>query len=51
MMVETGIKIMIQMINSALEHHKSVKVITIIGNHDDTGAMFLQAALKAYVRT
>jgi len=46
MMVDTGIKIMIQMINSALEHHKSVKVINIIGNHDDTGAMFLQAALK-----
>ena len=46
MMVDTGIKIMIQMINSALEHHEVVKVITIIGNHDDTGAMFLQAALK-----
>ena len=46
MMVDTGIKIMIQMIKSALEHHEKVKVITIIGNHDDTGAMFLQAALK-----
>jgi hypothetical protein len=46
MMVETGLKIMIQMIDSALEHHEKVKVITIIGNHDDTGAMFLQAALK-----
>ena len=46
MMVDTGIKIMIQMIRSALEHHEKVKVITIIGNHDDTGAMFLQAALK-----
>jgi hypothetical protein len=46
MMVDTGIKIMLQMIKSALEHHESVKVITIIGNHDDTGAMFLQAALK-----
>lgn len=46
MMVDTGIKIMLQMINSALEHHQKVKVITIIGNHDDTGAMFLQAALK-----
>jgi hypothetical protein len=46
MMVDTGIKIMIQMINSALERHEQVKVITIIGNHDDTGAMFLQAALK-----
>lgn len=46
MMVDTGLKIMIQMINSALEHHETVKVINIIGNHDDTGAMFLQAALK-----
>lgn len=46
MMVDTGLKIMIQMINSALEHHESVQVITTIGNHDDTGAMFLQAALK-----
>lgn len=46
MMVDTGMKIMIQMIESALEHHENVRVITIIGNHDDTGAMFLQAALK-----
>jgi hypothetical protein len=46
MMVDTGLKIMIQMINSALDHHHTVKVINIIGNHDDTGAMFLQAALK-----
>jgi len=46
MMVDTGLKIMIQMINSALEHHESVQVINMLGNHDDTGAMFLQAALK-----
>lgn len=46
MMVDTGIKIMLQMINSALEHHEKVRVITTIGNHDDTGAMFLQSALK-----
>ena len=46
MMVDTGLKIMVQMIDSALEHHDSVRVITTIGNHDDTGAMFLQAALK-----
>lgn len=45
-MADTGLKIIIQMINSALEHHKTVKVITTIGNHDDTGAMFLQAALN-----
>lgn len=45
-MADTGIKIMIQMINSALQVHKSVRVITTIGNHDDTGAMFLMASLK-----
>lgn len=45
-MADTGLKIMIQMIRSALNHHRSVKVLTAIGNHDDTGAMFLQAALK-----
>jgi hypothetical protein len=46
MMVDTGLKIMIQMINSALDHHKTVRVINTLGNHDDTGAIFLQAALK-----
>jgi hypothetical protein len=46
MMVDTGMKIMLQMINSALEQHKLVEVVTAIGNHDDTGAMFLKAALK-----
>lgn len=46
MMVDTGLKIMIQMIDSALEHHETVKVITTLGNHDDTGSMFLQVALK-----
>ena len=46
MMVDTGLKIMIQMITSALEHHQSVRVINTLGNHDDTGAIFLQAALK-----
>ena len=46
MMVETGLKIMVTMIDAALAHHNQVKVITAIGNHDDTGAMFLQAALK-----
>lgn len=45
MMVDTGIKIIIQMINSALERHENVEVINTVGNHDDTGALFLQAAL------
>lgn len=46
MMVDTGLKIILQMINSALEQHETVEVITAIGNHDDTSAMFLKAALK-----
>jgi hypothetical protein len=46
MMVDTGLKIMLQMIDSALLRHEKVEVINTIGNHDDTGAMFLQAALK-----
>lgn len=46
MMVDTGLKIMLQMINSALDHHENVRVINAIGNHDDTGAVFLQVALK-----
>jgi hypothetical protein len=45
MMVDTGLKIMVQMINSALEHHRTVKVINTLGNHDDTGSMWLQCAL------
>lgn len=46
MMVDTGFKVMLQMINSALEHHKTVRIINAVGNHDDTGAIFLQVALK-----
>ncbi len=46
MMVSTGMKIMVQMINSALEHHEHVRVINSLGNHDDTGAIFLQVALS-----
>jgi len=45
MMVSTGLKIMIQMIESALKRHQTVRVINTLGNHDDTGAIFLQAAL------
>lgn len=45
MMVDTGLKVMLQMINSALNHHEHVRVINAIGNHDDTGAVFLQVAL------
>lgn len=44
-MVKIGVKIMRQMINSALEHHEHVRVINAIGNHDDTGAIFLSVCL------
>lgn len=44
-MIRVGVKIMRQMIASALEHHKRVRVINAVGNHDDTGAMFLSVAL------
>lgn len=44
-MIRVGIKIMRQMIQSALGHHESVRVINVKGNHDDTGALFLTAAL------
>lgn len=44
-MIRVGVKIMRQMITSALDHHKHVRVINAVGNHDDTGAMFLSVAL------
>lgn len=44
-MMRVGIKIIRQMIESALEHHEKVRVINVIGNHDDIGAQWLTAAL------
>ncbi|QFT55593.1 hypothetical protein [Microbulbifer sp. THAF38] len=44
-MVWVGVKIIRQMIASALAHHESVRVINAVGNHDDTGALFLSVAL------
>lgn len=44
-MVKVGMKIMRRMIETALEHHEIVRVITVQGNHDDCGAMFLRVAL------
>lgn len=44
-MVQVGVKIMVQMIKSALEHHKRVRVVNAIGNHDDTGAIWLSVCL------
>lgn len=44
-MVRIGMKIMRQMICSALQRHKRVRVINATGNHDDTSSMFLAIAL------
>lgn len=45
-MIQVGMKVMRQCIESALGKHKTVRVINVIGNHDDTGAMWLSVALK-----
>lgn len=44
-MVQVGIKIMRQMIETALRHHNRVKVINCVGNHDETGALWLSLCL------
>ena len=44
-MKRVGYKIMRMMIEHALEHHKKVRVINSIGNHDDTGAIDMAIAL------
>lgn len=44
-MVAVGVKVMRQCIESALKKHEKVHVINVIGNHDDTGAMFLSICL------
>nr|WP_148261703.1 oxidoreductase [Glaciecola nitratireducens] len=45
-MADVGVEILLHMIMAALEHHETVRVINAIGNHDDTGSMFLQVTLK-----
>ncbi|WP_057659297.1 hypothetical protein [Pseudoxanthomonas dokdonensis] len=44
-MIGVGIKVIRQCITSALAKHRQVHVINVIGNHDDTGALWLSAAL------
>ncbi len=44
-MVQVGVRILRQMISSALEHHRHVRVINATGNHDDTGSLFLSVCL------
>lgn len=45
-MISVGIKVMRQCITSALGKHRHVRVINVIGNHDDTGALWLSVALR-----
>ena len=45
-MIAVGIKIMRQCIESALGKHKFVRVVNAIGNHDETGALWLSQALS-----
>lgn len=45
-MIDVGIMVMRQCITSALEKHQTVRVISVIGNHDDTGALWLSVALR-----
>lgn len=45
-MIDIGVIIVRRMIERALAHHESVRVINAIGNHDDTGAMWLSVCLK-----
>lgn len=44
-MVRVGVKVIRQCIESALQKHKRVHVVNVVGNHDDTGAMFLSVCL------
>lgn len=45
-MVQVGVMILRRMIETALEHHETVRIINVIGNHDDTGSLFLSILLK-----
>jgi len=44
-MVRVGMKVMRQCIESALSKHRTVHVINVVGNHDDTGALWMSIAL------
>lgn len=46
-MARVAVMVMRRMIETALEYHKHVRVINVIGNHDDTGAMWMAVTLAA----
>lgn len=45
-MIDVGMMVMRQCITSALRKHKTVRVINVVGNHDDTGALWMSVALR-----
>lgn len=45
-MIDVGMMVMRQCITSALLKHKTVRVINVVGNHDDTGALWMSVALR-----
>lgn len=45
-MISVGMKVMRQCIQSALTKHGKVEVINVVGNHDDTGALWMSVALR-----
>ncbi len=47
-MISVGVKVMKQMIFTALQYHETVRVISCIGNHDDTGSQWLSVLLMHY---
>lgn len=48
--LQVGVRIMVSLIDAALEHHKRVTVDNRIGNHDAYTALWLSIALGAYYR-
>ncbi len=44
-MIAVGLNIIRKMIQTALLHHTYVRVINVVGNHDETGALFLSICL------
>ena len=47
-MIRAGVKMLRQIIETALAKHRFVKVVSAIGNHDDIGAQWLSLALALY---
>lgn len=45
-MIRAGVKMLRTCVDTALEKHKAVKVISACGNHDDIGALWLSLALS-----